>query len=85
MSGPSARSRAGTGALALKDVTSSYGPGPASVLDEVSLRLSPGARVALTGASGSGKTAPADVLVRFRDPIEVESSSTASTSGSDPR
>jgi thiol reductant ABC exporter CydC subunit len=40
----------------------------ARVLAGVSLRLEPGRRVALTGASGAGKTTVVDLLVRFLDP-----------------
>lgn len=37
-------------------------------LDDVGVRLAPGARVAVVGRSGAGKTTLARVLVRFRDP-----------------
>jgi ABC-type multidrug transport system fused ATPase/permease subunit len=42
-------------------------PGGPWVLDGVDLRLDPGRRVAIVGASGSGKTTIANVLARFRD------------------
>jgi len=38
------------------------------VLDGVSLRLEPGERVALVGASGAGKTTVANLMLRFLDP-----------------
>jgi thiol reductant ABC exporter CydC subunit len=57
----------GDGALAAEGLTVRYGSGPA-VVDGVSLTLEPGARVAIVGASGAGKTTLAHALVRFVDP-----------------
>jgi ATP-binding cassette, subfamily C, bacterial CydC len=54
-------------ALALEGARVRYGDGP-WVLDGVDLRLEPGRRIAIVGASGAGKSTIADVLVRFRDP-----------------
>jgi thiol reductant ABC exporter CydC subunit len=52
----------------LEDVRARY-PGAAQpALDGFSLRLDPGRRVALTGASGAGKTTVANLLLRFLDP-----------------
>jgi thiol reductant ABC exporter CydC subunit len=54
--------------LALEDVGFSYGPHEAPLLEHVTLRLKPGCRLLLTGASGAGKTTLAHLLVRFLDP-----------------
>ena len=58
------------GDLALEDVRVRYEPGAPWVLDGATLRLAPGRRVALAGASGAGKTTIARLLVRFLDPEE---------------
>ncbi len=39
-----------------------------AALEDVTLRVAPGARVAVVGRSGAGKTTLARLLVRFRDP-----------------
>jgi ATP-binding cassette, subfamily C, bacterial CydC len=45
-----------------------HGVSVRGILDDVSLRLPAGRRVALVGPSGAGKTTLARLLVRFRDP-----------------
>jgi ABC-type multidrug transport system fused ATPase/permease subunit len=57
-----------TGALAVEGLTVRYGSGP-PVVDGVSLTLGPGARVAVVGPSGAGKTTLAHALVRFVDAV----------------
>jgi ABC-type multidrug transport system fused ATPase/permease subunit len=54
------------GAIELDDVWFSYGDEPA--LKGVTLRVAPGERVALVGASGAGKSTIARLLLRFGDP-----------------
>lgn len=54
-------------ALTLDRVSFGF-PGAPDVLDDVSITLAPGCRVALTGPSGAGKTTLAELLVRFVDP-----------------
>lgn len=59
--------RARPGVLALQGARLRYGPGEPWALDGVDLRLAPGARVALVGPSGAGKTTVANALLRFRE------------------
>lgn len=61
-----ARLPAGRG-LQLRNLSVGYGNGP-EVLKKLSLDLPPGARVAVTGASGTGKSTLAAALLRFLDP-----------------
>jgi thiol reductant ABC exporter CydC subunit len=57
-------------AVALEGVRACYPGQPRPALDDVSLRLEPGERVALLGASGAGKTTVANLLLRFLDPVQ---------------
>jgi thiol reductant ABC exporter CydC subunit len=52
----------------LESVGARYQGAERPALDEVSLRLVPGRRVALVGPSGSGKTTVVNLLLRFHDP-----------------
>ncbi len=51
--------------IQLREATVVYRPGGPPALDQVSLHLPPGRRVALVGANGAGKSTVAAVLMRF--------------------
>jgi len=54
------------GEIRVEDVTFDYGrAGSAPVLDRLSLRVHPGARVGLVGRSGAGKSTLVNLLLRF--------------------
>jgi ABC-type multidrug transport system fused ATPase/permease subunit len=55
-----------TGRIELRDVTFGYGRGP--VLNDVSLRVQPGERVALVGANGAGKSSILALNSRLYEP-----------------
>jgi ATP-binding cassette subfamily C protein CydC len=58
---------AGT-AVTLQGVTARYAHGEPPALERVDLDLAPGARVAVMGPSGAGKTTITSLLLRFLDP-----------------
>jgi ATP-binding cassette subfamily C protein CydCD len=54
--------------LAFEDVTFSYPGGRRPALEGLSLRVAPGERVGVVGASGAGKSTISRLLLRFADP-----------------
>ncbi len=58
------------GEVKFEDVTFRYFSGGAPVLDHVSFEALPGQRIALLGATGSGKSTIINLLPRFYDPTE---------------
>ena len=59
---------AGRPTVALESVTAAYADG-APVFAALDLRLDPGERLAIVGASGAGKTTVVNLLLRFLDPV----------------
>ena len=63
------RLRRACGAVELDDVWFRYAGAAQPALRGVTLRIAPGERVALVGASGAGKSTVARLLLRFGDPL----------------
>ncbi|MDR6954986.1 ATP-binding cassette subfamily C protein CydCD [Ancylobacter sp. 3268] len=61
---------AGGARLAFHDVSFAYDPAGPRVLQHINLDVPAGARIALVGSSGAGKSTIANLLLRFWDPQE---------------
>lgn len=57
-----------TGAIELDDVTFSYGPRSEPVLRNITMRIAPGERIALVGATGAGKSTLARLILGLHTP-----------------
>jgi ATP-binding cassette, subfamily B, bacterial len=61
------RGERAAGSIEVEGVSFAHAPGR-TALDDVSLRIEPGSRVALVGPSGAGKSTLAALIARFYDP-----------------
>jgi ATP-binding cassette subfamily B protein len=57
------------GRIELRDVHFRYAPDQQPVLRGINLRIEPGARIAIVGATGAGKSTLLSLLLRLRDPL----------------
>ena len=62
------RALTGGGDLRAEHVSFRYEPGQELVLEDLQMLIGPGEHIAVTGASGVGKSTLAELLVRFNDP-----------------
>ena len=60
--------RRAKGAVAFENVSFAYEEAP--ILQDVSFKVDPGARVGITGTTGAGKTTLVSLITRFYDPTE---------------
>src|SRR5699024_9816719 len=65
---PNAEEGPAGSSLRTEAIGHTYAPGAPQVLDQVSVKIDPGERVALVGASGAGKTTLAAVVSGLRTP-----------------
>ena len=56
------------GDIELRNISFSYSKNSATVLDDISLKIKGGSKVAIVGASGSGKSSLCKILVRLYEP-----------------
>ena len=64
------RARRGVGAIRLKNVSFRYGVTDPLVLEDIDLEIAPGDFVAITGASGGGKTTLLKLLLGLNQPTD---------------